>query len=171
MCRMTEVAGDVVQNLTAVVADLAHGAAAGRADAVRCVDDLSARQVFGQRASTGRLPARGQAGDRPVAARLLGHLRQDTIMLADKTYDADWLRRQIEAAGAALNIPPMIHRRRKPCFSPVLYRARNRIERFFNRIKHFRRLATRYEKHAANFLAMLKLAATHLWLRHNESVT
>src|SRR5438105_4837565 len=47
---------------------------------------------------------------------------------------------------------------------------RNRIERFFNRIKHFRRLATRYEKHAANFLAMIKLAATHLWLRHNESV-
>jgi len=56
-------------------------------------------------------------------------------------------------------------------FSPVLYRARNRIERFFNRIKHFRRLATRYEKHAANFLAMLKLAAAHLWLRHNESVS
>jgi hypothetical protein len=62
-------------------------------------------------------------------------------------------------------------RRWKPCFSPVLYRARNRIERFFNRIKHFRRYATRYEKHAANFLAMLKLAAVHLWLRHNESVT
>jgi transposase len=103
----------------------------------------------------------GQAGDCPVAARLLGHLRPDT----------DWLRRQIEAAGAAPNIPPMAHRRRKPCFSPVLYRARNRIERFFNRIKHFRRLATRYEKHAANFLAMLKLAAVHLWLRHNESVT
>src|SRR5207248_2052787 len=82
-------------------------------------------------------------------------------------YDADWLHRQIEAAGAAPNIPPMVHRRRKPCFSPALYRARNCIERFFNRIKHFRRLATRYEKHAANFLAMLKLAATHLWLRHN----
>jgi transposase len=92
-------------------------------------------------------------------------------VLADKAYDADWLRRQIEAAGAAPNIPAMIHRRWKPCFSPVLYRARNRIERFFNRIKHFRRLATRYEKHAANFLAMLKLAATQLWLRHNESVT
>jgi hypothetical protein len=53
----------------------------------------------------------------------------------------------------------------------VLYRARNRIERFFNRIKHSRRLATCYEKHAANFLAMLKLTAAHLWLRHNESVT
>jgi len=112
----------------------------------------------------------GQAGDCPVAARLLGHLRQGTIVLADKAYDADWLRRQIEAAGAAPNIPPMVHRRWKPCFSPVLHRARNRIERFFNRIKHFRRLATRYEKHAANFLAMLKLAAVHLWLRHNESV-
>lgn len=44
-------------------------------------------------------------------------------MLADKAYDADWLRRQIEAAGAAPNIPPMVHRRWKPCFSPVLYRA------------------------------------------------
>jgi transposase len=113
----------------------------------------------------------GQAGDCPVAAHLLGHLHENTIVLADKAYDADWLRRQIEAAGAAPNIPAMRHRRWKPCFSPVLYRARNRIERFFNRIKHFRRLATRYEKHASNFLAMLKLAAVHLWLRHNESVT
>ena len=113
----------------------------------------------------------GQAGDCPVSARLLGHLCENTIVLADKAYDADWLRRQIEAAGAAPNIPPMVHRRWKPCFSPTLYRKRNRIERFFNRIKHFRRLATRYEKHAGNFLAMLKLAATHLWLRHNESVT
>src|ERR1041384_838621 len=110
----------------------------------------------------------GQAGDCPVAAQLLGHLRPDTIVLADKAYEADWLRRQIEATGAAPNIPPMVHRRWKPCFSPVLYRARTRIERFFNRIKHFRRLATRYEKHAANFLAMLKLAAVHLWLRPNE---
>jgi transposase len=104
----------------------------------------------------------GQAGDCPVAAHLLGWLRRNTIVLADKAYDADWLRRRIEAAGAAPNIPAMVHRRWKPCFSPVLYRARNRIERFFNRIKHFRRLATRYEKHAANFLAMLKLAAAHL---------
>ena len=72
----------------------------------------------------------GQAGDCPVAAQLLGHLRPDTILLADKAYDADWLRRQIETAGAAPNIPPMAHRRWKPCFSPVLYRARNCIERF-----------------------------------------
>jgi transposase len=82
----------------------------------------------------------GQAGDCPVAASLLGHLRPDAILLADKAYDADWLCRQIEATDAAPN-----HRRWKPCFSPVLYRARNRIERFFNRIKHFQRLATRHE--------------------------
>jgi transposase len=113
----------------------------------------------------------GQAGDCPVAAQLLGHLRQNTILPADKAYDADWLRRQIEAVGAVPNIPPMAHRRWKPCFSPALYRGRNHIERFFNRIKHFRRLATRYEKHAANFLAMLKLAAAQLWLRRNESVS
>lgn len=113
----------------------------------------------------------GQAGDCPVAEQLLGWLQPDTIVLADKAYDADWLRRRIEDARAAPNIPAMVHRRWKPCFSPVLYRARNRIERFFNRIKHFRRLATRYEKHAANFLAMLKLAAAHLWLRHFESVS
>jgi transposase len=79
----------------------------------------------------------GKAGDCPVAAQLLGHLRENTIVLADKAYDADWQRRQIEAASAAPNIPPIVHRRRKPCFSPVLYRARNRIERFFSRIKNF----------------------------------
>lgn len=50
----------------------------------------------------------GQAGDCPVAERLLGHLHEGTIVLADKAYDADWLRRQIEAAGAAPNIPPMV---------------------------------------------------------------
>lgn len=113
----------------------------------------------------------GQAGDCPAASQLLGHLREGTIVLAGKAYDADWLRRQVEAAGAAPNIPPMPHRRRQPSFSPVLDRARHRVERFFNRIKHFRRIATRYEKHAANFLAMLKLAAIHLQLHHNESMT
>jgi transposase len=105
----------------------------------------------------------GQAGDCPLAAHLLGHLRENTIVLADKAYDADWLRRQIEAAGAAPNIPPMVHRRRKPCFSPVLYRARNRVERFFNRIKHFRGIATRYDKCPENYLAAVKLICARIW--------
>src|ERR1700693_3938200 len=82
----------------------------------------------------------GPAGDCPVSARLRGNLRGATTVLPDKPYDADCLRRQIEAADAAPNIPPMVHRRWKPCFRPVLYRARNRIESFFSRIKHFGRL-------------------------------
>lgn len=112
----------------------------------------------------------GQAGDCPVADRLLRRLREGTIVLADKVYDADWLRRRIAAAGAAPNIPPMSHRRWKPCFSQRRYRLRDRIERFFNKIKHYRRVATRYEKHASNYLAMLELAATTIWVRANESI-
>ena len=49
-------------------------------------------------------------------------------------------------------------------FSKALYKERNRVERFFNKIKHFRRIATRYEKLGENFLAMVKLAAIRIWL-------
>ncbi|SHE58573.1 Transposase DDE domain-containing protein, partial [Ruegeria intermedia] len=51
------------------------------------------------------------------------------------------------------------------------YKRRNRIERFFSKLKHYRAIATRYEKHDANFLALVKLAATRIWLRVYESVT
>jgi transposase len=54
------------------------------------------------------------------------------------------------------------------CFSPYLYRARNLIERFF-KIKQCRRVATRYDKLAANYLAFVKLASIRVWLRTNES--
>ncbi len=112
----------------------------------------------------------GQAADCPAAAQLLGRLRPGAILLADKAYDADWLRRQIERTGAAPNIPFKSNRLWKGCFSPALYRERNRVERFFNRIKHFRRVATRYEKHASNYLAMLKLACVKIWMRVYESM-
>ena len=62
----------------------------------------------------------------------------------------------------------MTIRWRPDCLGP--WRERNRIERFFNRVKHCRRIATRFEKHAANYLAMLKLAAIRIWLRANESM-
>ena len=113
----------------------------------------------------------GQAADCPTAAKLLGHLREGTILLADKAYDADWLRRSIEAAGAAPNIPAKVTPRWRTCFSAVLYRERNRVEWFFNKTKHCRHIATRYEKHASNFLAMLELAAVRRRLRHYESMT
>jgi transposase len=51
-----------------------------------------------------------------------------------------------------------------PAFSPFLYRYRNLVERFFSKLKHFRAIATRYEKHATNYLALVKLAATRIWL-------
>jgi hypothetical protein len=90
-------------------------------------------------------------------------------VLADKAYDADRIRELIQDQGATPNIPPKSNRRWKPCFSKRLYRERNLIERFFSKLKHFRRVATRYDKLAANFLAMIQLASMRLWLRAYES--
>ena len=67
------------------------------------------------------------------------------------------------------NIPPKRNRKDHICVSPYLYRARNLIERFFNKIKQCRRVATRYDKLAANYLAFIKLASIRVWLRANES--
>jgi hypothetical protein len=75
----------------------------------------------------------------------------------------------IEEQGATPNIPAKSNRKWKPCFSKRLYRERNLIERFFSKLKHFRRVATRYDKIAANFLAMVQLASIRLWLRAYES--
>ena len=70
--------------------------------------------------------------------------------------------------GAWANIPPKRNRKEPICFSPYLYRARNLVERFFNKIKQCRRVATRYDKLAANYLAFVKLASIRLWLRVYE---
>ncbi len=77
-----------------------------------------------------------------------------------KGYDSDRLRRQIEAQGAAPNIPPKSNRRYKPGFSPALYRKRNAVERSFCRLKDFRRIVMRHDKLARNFLAAVQLTAT-----------
>ena len=111
----------------------------------------------------------GQAHDGQVADILLDHLGPRTIVLADKAYDADRIRELIQAKGGTPNIPPKSTRRWTPCFSRRLYRERNLIERFFSKLKHFRRVATRYDKLAANFLAMVQLASMRLWLRAYES--
>jgi transposase len=69
-----------------------------------------------------------------------------SILHADKGYDSDAIRRQVEHKGAMPNIPPKTNRRWKNCFSPFLYRNRNAIERMFGRLKDFRRIATRYDR-------------------------
>jgi transposase len=66
-------------------------------------------------------------------------------VLADRGYDTNAVRSAIEARDATPNIPPKSNQRWKPCFSPVLYRGRNAIERMFGRLKDFRRIATRYD--------------------------
>jgi|SRR5262249_44935686 len=85
-----------------------------------------------------------------------------------------WLRCRLDREfvnqqGVWANIPPKVKRKDPICFSPHLYRARNLVERFFNKIKQCRRIATRYDKLAANYLAFIKLASIRLWLLTYES--
>ena len=87
------------------------------------------------------------------------------ILLADRAYDSDALRAAMTDRGAWANIKPMPHRVNVPAFSPWLYRYRNLVERFFNKLKHSRAVATRFEKHDANYLALVKLAAARIWMR------
>ena len=112
----------------------------------------------------------GQTHDSQAASELLARLPEGCVVLGDKAYDSDDLRAQIEEAGAIANIPPKANRRAPPPFDAELYKQRNLIERFFNKIKQFRRIATRYEKRASNYLAMVKLAAIRIWLRTYESM-
>ena len=113
----------------------------------------------------------GQAHDGHSAADMLDGLGKGQILLADRAYDSDALRRAMSARGGWANIKPMRHRVNVPAFSSFLYRYRNLVERFFNKLKHYRAVATRYEKRAVNYLAIVKLAASRIWLRAYESVT
>jgi transposase len=105
----------------------------------------------------------GEAHDNRLAAKLLSRLKAGSMLLADRGYDADWIRALAARKGALANIPPRCNRSEPICFSPYLYRARNLVERFFNKIKHCRRVATRYDKLAANYLAFVQLASIRLW--------
>lgn len=101
----------------------------------------------------------GQQHDATVAGALLSDMKTGQMLLADKAYDADWIRAFVRDRGAWANIPPKSNRKDKICFSPWLYKMRNAIERFFNKLKYFRRIATRYDKLGSSYLAMVKLAA------------
>ena len=105
----------------------------------------------------------GQAADCKAGERLLASLPVRCIVHADRAYDSNRIRDIIEEQGAVPNIPPKSNRRWKSCFSKTLYKGRNAIERMFCRLKDCRRLATRYDKLAANFLANIHLAAAIMW--------
>ena len=110
----------------------------------------------------------GEAHDNRLCSILLKGMRSRTMLLADRGYDADWIRTLVRQQGAWANIPPKRNRREAICFSPYLYRTRNLVERFFGKIKQCRRIATRYDKLADNYLAFIKLASIRVWLRAYE---
>ena len=113
----------------------------------------------------------GQASDKAAAAVIVEELAAASIVVGDRGYDARALIDQIEAKGGSAHIPTQRDRKQQRSVAPEIYRQRNLVERFFSKIKHFRRVATRFDKLAANFLAAVSLAATRLWLRSYESRT
>ena len=107
----------------------------------------------------------GQAGDAPMATKLLETVATGATVLADKAYDTDGIRAFVAARGGWANIPPRITRKGTFAFSRWVYRQRNLVERFFNRLKQMRGIATRYDRRADNYLAAVKLAAIRIWIK------
>ena len=107
----------------------------------------------------------GQAHDGRSADDMLGSVGKGQTLLADRAYDSDALRNTLAERGAKANIKPMPNRVNIPKFNKKLYRKRNLVERFFNKLKHFRAVATRFEKHDANYVALVKLASVRIWMR------
>jgi transposase len=105
----------------------------------------------------------GQAHDLTQATQLLEGVTTQAVV-ADKAFDADALIQVITDSGAHAVIPPKANRRQQRCFDQHQYKHRNLIERFFCRIKQFRRIATRYDKLAQRFSAFIALVAAFVWL-------
>jgi transposase len=112
----------------------------------------------------------GQAHDGRSAQDMLGTLGRGDVLLGDRAYDSDALRQDLAARGARANVRLMPNRVTLPPFNKRLYRQRNLVERFFNKLKHFRAVATRYDKRDDNYLACVKLASIRIWMRFNESM-
>ena len=113
----------------------------------------------------------GQASDKTTFPALIDGLRLARDVVADRGFFARTIIDLIEAGGARAHIPSQSNVRVPRVVDLAIYRCRNLVERFFNKLKHFRRIATRYDKLARNFLAALLIASTRLWLRAYESTT
>ena len=106
----------------------------------------------------------GQRGDAPQAGALIQDLPA-RIVMADTAYDADHFRQAIRDKGALAVIPNNPSRAKKLTLDAHLYAQRHLVECCFSKLKQFRRVATRFEKTARNYLAVVTLAAIVLWLR------
>lgn len=111
----------------------------------------------------------GQAHDGTAAEGLLANLKPGVTLLADKAYDRNATRQQAQEQDVWANIPPKSNRKGAFVFSAFLYRYRNLVERFFNKLKQFRGVATGYDKNPENFLAAIKLVSTRIWIRSYQS--
>lgn len=100
----------------------------------------------------------GQVADVTQGAALVAGIEAGHV-IADKGYDSNELVGTIEASGAKAVIPPRSNRKEKREYDRHLYKDRNLVERFINRVKQCRRIATRYEKTARNYLAFWHLAS------------
>ena len=107
----------------------------------------------------------GQAADMTAVPALLAGLPTPRIVLADRGYDSNAVLDLITRSGAVASIPSTSQRRIRRSVDPTIYRQRNLIERFFLKLKQFRRVATRYDKLARNFLAAVLLASIRIWAR------
>jgi transposase len=105
----------------------------------------------------------GEAHDCPVAERLIRRVKLSKCMLGDTAYDSANLREELDEHGTKPVIPNRCNRRQPFTFNKRLYKLRWRIESAFNRLKDFRRIATRYDRLARNYLASVCLAAALVW--------
>lgn len=105
----------------------------------------------------------GQTHDVTQAEALLDGVQTEAVV-ADKAYDADSLIERITASGAQAVIPPRSNRQSSRDYDQHLYKDRNLVERFFNRLKQFRRIATRYDKLARNYSAFIAIVSAWIWL-------
>jgi len=113
----------------------------------------------------------GQASDKAAVEGLLAHHPAPGDVVADRGYDARAVLDLIAGRGGRGHIPTQRDRKVQRQVDPALYRQRNLVERFFSKLKHFRKVATRYEKTARNYLAAVLIACARLWMRAYESAT
>ena len=113
----------------------------------------------------------GQASDKAAVGDLLAAHPAPGDVIADRGYDARTILDLIAAHGGRGHIPTQRDRKVQRSVDAELYRQRNLVERFFNKLKHFRKVATRYDKTARNYLAAVLLASSRLWLRFYESAS
>jgi transposase len=111
----------------------------------------------------------GQASDKTAFPELFAAVPAASIVIADRGYDSRAIIDLVAARGGVAHIPTQSRVKLKRSVAPELYRRRNLIERYFCNLKQFRRIATRFEKLAQNFLAAVALASTRIWLRAIES--